>query len=333
LQGQCANALVVCSRTLPVYCERSAGTMVYIDPRPELKSKRSCFGPQCESNKGNAAAFGFGTSDRRGAAKIFLTKEHAKAESGHESPGPVYELKSSVGKQMSSKNESPPAFSFGTSDRFEKLSAAKMREVAPGPGQYKKPGCYGNQCESHRRNPEHIGFGTATRKNVEKQFISHEHSKGDGAGKHSPGPAGYGPGRPSVGIQHESKKANSETTVFTTAPRFATSKRSAGDMPGPGQYNAMNSVGPQHLSKNKNIPHVAFSQSKRENREKVYISHDHEKSRFGANSPGPALVGGRSSIGKQASSKNSSPAAFSFGTSRRFAADKHDKVPGPGAYD
>ena len=94
-------------------------------------------------------------------------------------------------------------------------------------------------------------------------------------------------------------QANSETTVFTTAPRFATSKRSAGDMPGPGQYNAMNSVGPQHLSKNKNIPHVAFSQSKRENREKVYISHDHEKSRFGANSPGPALVGGRSSIGKQ----------------------------------
>jgi len=36
---------------------------------------------------------------------------------------------------------------------------------------------------------------------------------------------------------------------------------------------------------------------------------------------------------EQASSKNSSPAAFSFGTSRRFAADKHDKVPGPGAYD
>ena len=79
------------------------------------------------------------------ALQIFLTKEHSKAESGHESPGPVYELKSSVGKQMSSKNESPPAFSFGTSDRFEKLSAAKMREVAPGPGQYKKPGCYGNQ--------------------------------------------------------------------------------------------------------------------------------------------------------------------------------------------
>jgi hypothetical protein len=60
----------------------------------------------------------------------------------------VYELKSSVGKQMSSKNESPPAFSFGTSDRFEKLSAAKMREVAPGPGQYKKPGCYGNQVRA-----------------------------------------------------------------------------------------------------------------------------------------------------------------------------------------
>jgi hypothetical protein len=35
----------------------------------------------------------------------------------------------------------------------------------------------------------------------------------------------------------------------------------------------------------------------------------------------------------QASSKNASPAAFSFGTSRRFAAEKHDKVPGPGAYD
>jgi hypothetical protein len=58
-----------------------------------------------------------------------------------------------------------------------------------------------SQCESHRRNPEHIGFGSATRKNMEKQFISHEHSKNDGSGIKSPGPAGYGPGKASVGPQ------------------------------------------------------------------------------------------------------------------------------------
>jgi hypothetical protein len=94
------------------------------------------------TNTEGVADFGPGALVR---TQIFLTKEHSKAESGHESPGPVYELKSSVGKQVSSKNESPAAFSFGTSDRFEKMSAGKMREVAPGPGQYKKPGCYGNQ--------------------------------------------------------------------------------------------------------------------------------------------------------------------------------------------
>jgi len=64
----------------------------------------------------------------------------------------------------------------------------------------------------------------------------------------------------------------------------------------------------------------------------VYISAEHEKCSHGMASPGPALVGGKSSVGKQQSSRNVSSSSWSFGSARRFVYSE-SKVPGPGTYD
>jgi len=78
------------------------------------------FGQQHDSKKTTAPIFGFGSADRVQLQKVFLTPEHSKSDYGKNSPGPIYDLKSSVGKQASSKNNTAPLFSFGTADRFAK---------------------------------------------------------------------------------------------------------------------------------------------------------------------------------------------------------------------
>lgn len=302
---------------------------------PEQKPKRSGFGKQHESNKTNAAAFGFGSSNRDGAAKVFLTAEHSKADYGHESPGPVYDVKSSVGKQESSKCSNAPLFSFGTADRFSKDNTSSRKNQVPGPGSYPKPSSFGKQGESSKQTDPVVGFGTGTRDGAEKIFLSADHAKGD-YGKCSPGPSVYNP-RNSVGKQTETHKENAPSFVFSSAERFKYDHvERAARLPGAGQYDHQKSVGKQIESKKKNIPRFGFGSSNRDHRAKVYISAEHEKSETGQCSPGPALVGGRSSVGKQFSSKNTSPASWSFGSAKRFggAGSSYDnKVPGPGSYD
>mmetsp|Transcript_28520 Transcript_28520/g.54422 ORF Transcript_28520/g.54422 Transcript_28520/m.54422 type:complete len:302 (+) Transcript_28520:302-1207(+) len=296
------------------------------------KPKRSMFGKQHDSRKSTAAAYGFGSSNRDGAAKVFLTAEHSKADYGHESPGPVYDLKSSVGKQESSKNSTAPLFSFGTADRFHKDQAGGGKaSSAPGPGTYVKPSSFGRQGESTRQTSEAFGFGSSTRLGAERVFLSPEHSKND-YGKSSPGPSVYNP-KASVGQQAESHKENAPSFVFSSAERFKYEHvERAARMPGAGQYNAINSVGKQPDSKKSTLPRYSFGSSKREHRAKVYISAEHEKCSHGMASPGPALVGGKSSVGKQQSSRNVSSSSWSFGSARRFVYSE-SKVPGPGTYD
>jgi len=201
--------------------------------------------------------------------QVFLTAEHSKADYGHESPGPVYDLKSSVGKQESSKNSTAPLFSFGTADRFHKDQAGGGKaSSAPGPGTYVKPSSFGRQGESTRQTSEAFGFGSSTRLGAERVFLSPEHSKND-YGKSSPGPSVYNP-KASVGQQAESHKENAPSFVFSSAERFKYEHvERAARMPGAGQYNAINSVGKQPDSKKSTLPRYSFGSSKREHRAKV----------------------------------------------------------------
>jgi len=290
------------------------------------------FGRQQDSKKSTAPAFGFGSSNRDGAAKVFLTSEHAKALYGLEGPGPVYDLKSSVGRQDSSKNETAPLFSFGTADRFSKQGATSAKQSAPGPGAYSAGSSIGKQGDSTKGNSEAFGFGSSTRAGAARVFLSPEHAKSD-FGKCSPGPSVYS-GKSAVGRQPDSKKENSPAWVFSSEHRFKYDHvERAAHVPGAGQYNTIGSVGPQAESKKGNIPRFSFGSSNRDQRAKVYISADHEKGSYGMASPGPASVGAKSSVGKQSNSKNPTGNAWSFGTSKRLVYQDGLKAPGPGAYD
>lgn len=290
------------------------------------------FGKQHESRKSTAPMYGFGSSDRSNMNKVFVTSEHAKAMYGKESPGPVYDTKSSLGKQESSKNNSSPLFSFGTADRFAKPAGTVPTKTAvPGPGTYGQPSSIGKQGDSTKQTAEQAGFGSSTRAMKEKVFLSEEHAKTN-FGECSPGPAVYNM-KNACGKQADSKRETAASWVFSSEERFKYDfVERAAKVPGAGQYNAIGAVGSQADSKKNSLPKYSFGTSGRDQRGKVYISADHEKSAHGLNSPGPASVGGKSSLGRQSNSKNPNGSSWSFGSARRFVYNE-SRVPGPGAYD
>ena len=120
---------------------------------------RSSLGAQTLSTKETAASFGFGSSDRATWSKVFSTKEHAKADYGKTSPGPVYDAKSSLGVQFTSEKATLPLFSFGTADRFARSTARSKSAHVPGPGAYAAPSALGKQPVRKRKGTGGVGWG------------------------------------------------------------------------------------------------------------------------------------------------------------------------------
>lgn len=288
------------------------------------------FGQQHDSKKSTAPIYGFGSADRANLAKVFLTPEHSKSDYGKNSPGPIYELKSSIGKQSSSKCGSSPLFSFGTADRFNKPKTGPGQAV-PGPGAYQCPSSLGTQADSTKGSAADHGFGSSTRHHQEKVFLSEESAKVN-YGVGSPGPSAYN-SRSSVGKQASSKNETSPTWAFSSEERFKYDYvERAAKIPGAGQYNSIGAVGVQSDSKKKSLPKYSFGTCTRNRRHKVYISPEHEKQHFGENSPGPASIGPQTSVGVQQSSKNLSASSWKFGSAKRFVYND-SRTPGPGTYD
>ena len=93
-------------------------------------STRSMFGDQVYSKRRSAPAFGFGSSTRAQAGKVFMSQEHAKLATPGFSPGPsAYTLRASVGAQVDGSKRSSPMWIFGTAERF---SVAKRADANPG---------------------------------------------------------------------------------------------------------------------------------------------------------------------------------------------------------
>ena len=101
-------------------------------------------------------------------------------------------MKSGFGTQNSSKNGNPPKFSFGTASRFLQPSAARARRnpQVPGPGSYAAPSSIGRSMDSNAINQAAFGFGTATRDDAQRVFISAAAAKVR-FGMESPGPAAF----------------------------------------------------------------------------------------------------------------------------------------------
>jgi len=312
----------------------------------EIGGTRTMLGPQVNSKKRSPAAYGFGSSTRDQQAKVFVSQEQAALQGTSASPGPaVYTQQASVGPQASGTKESSPLWTFGTEDRW----AAQQREngttkyavAVPGAGTYNTGvGVGQQQPESKTRTMPAYGFGSSSREDMSKVFISEEMDKVRQFGRGSPGPASFML-NPAVGKQVLSGKEQQPLWVMGTAKRFG--KDLTGWVPAPGHYGKDEDhgriapgVGPQVSSTYRSQPRFGFGSSDRDQAAKVYISKDHEAATGGRDAPGPGQYKITSMTGNNiVSSTKKTSQAFGFGTSSRFR-DTFKKdgfyAPGPGAY-
>ena len=107
-------------------------------PGPGLYQYQAGFGAQPLSNRESAFRTRFGTATREKTHKVYLTHAHERELIGQHSPAPnKYQMKSSLGMQLSSTNPSSANFKFGSSDRFSEIkTAGKVPMLFPGPGSY-----------------------------------------------------------------------------------------------------------------------------------------------------------------------------------------------------
>ena len=300
---------------------------------------RSMFGSQPLSSRGSAPSFGFGSSSREQAAKVFQGQEHAKlSTAGVSSPGPsAYSLRGSVGKQSSSKTKNDPTWKFGSAERFSESS--KTHRV-PGPGNYPIGGSFGGQVQSKYASSSKPGFGSAEREHVRKVYISEDHQKAL-HGVSSPGPQKYYAST-QIGKGREGHEPNAPGFVFGSANRFRYEHvKRASASPGPGAYALGASVGKQLVSTKHSAPSPGFGTSTRAEQAKLHISKEHAKTASaGSASPGPMAYSLPGSTGIQhataANGRKTAP-SWKMPTAPRFAADKPNKkrlnvTPGPGSY-
>ena len=239
---------------------------------PHMQSK-SLFGVQATSKRRSAPSFGFGSSTRAQAGKVFLSQEHAKLSTPGFSPGPsAYTMRASVGSQSDGRKASSPQWVFGSSERFQQVSRKEVQN--PGPGTYSAASGVGVQVSSSKHSQPLYGFGTAERSHVEKVFVSEEHNKSL-YGIESPGPMMYTL-QGAVGRQELSRKENQPTWVFSSSERFRYEHvKRAATSPGPGAYTMSASVGPQPSSTKTSAPLPGFGTSNRDQMQKIYISPEH----------------------------------------------------------
>lgn len=191
---------------------------------------------------------------------------------------------------------------------------------------------FGDQCVSKRPSAPSYGFGSASRAQVQKLFVSKEHSKTSG-GAHSPGPSVYTL-RGSVGTQPDGRKVSAPNWAFGTSERFGYANKSQA-APGPGAYAERSAFGSQATSKQQSQPIYGFGSGTREHAAKCFVSEDHNKSRHGMESPGPMVYKLGGAFGRQQQSRGANQPAWVFGSTNRFQYDHVKRAatsPGPGAY-
>lgn len=233
---------------------------------------RTTFGDQ--PTRTSAPSFGFGSSSREQAGKVFVSQEHtALATAGKGSPGPGanYQIPASIGgSQPDGRRKNPPSWSMGKNQRFTPKEEAKApdgrRGNNPGPGHYTKPPpAVGPQTLARFKSSPMVGFGTAGRKEVRKVWISQEHQRTDMHGMGSPGPAAPYQLGSTCGKMVNSDMKNPPAWVFGSA-KHAADRIAIG--PGPA-YSLPQSVGPQVDSRYPGAPTPGFGASTRDIRAKI----------------------------------------------------------------
>ncbi|KAJ1622611.1 hypothetical protein T492DRAFT_846193 [Pavlovales sp. CCMP2436] len=178
-----------------------------------------------------------------------------------------------------------------------------------------------------------FGFGSGTRDQREKVFISMAHTKSI-FGRASPGPAMYG--LPSAtGNQILSTKGSQPRWAFGSAQRFPASSKSEVASPGPGTYNNHPALGRQITSAYVTQPIFGFGTAQQRANWKVFISQEHNLAFYGREGPGPTYNIG-STMGRQSLSTMRSSPNLSFGSADRSGQSSQLKraanQPGPASY-
>ena len=282
----------------------------------------STLGNQWVSSRQSAPSYGFGTSTREHAAKVFISPKHAELSTMPLSPGPAkYGSKSVLGPQLILTSQ--PSYGMGTSERFNNLPASQ------------RPNAY--DMKDSIGGPGGFSMGTSTRQGVEKVYVSEEHSISTFSGVGSPGPATYS-GVAGVGKQYSSCKGTEPCWGFGTNERFKDpSLKAAAKQPAPGAYEIASSVGPQAVGRFASAPLFGMGTSTRENMDKVFTSAAQERTKsFGKISPGPIYTL-QDSIGPQRLSTKAGAPARGFGSCDRWYTQKLaarcGNTPAPGAYN
>jgi len=113
----------------------SGGGSGALAPGPGTYTITPSVGVQVASSKPSLPRYGFGSSTREHANKVFISRDHAKLSGGKFAPGPgQYPVAPMTGAKVASSNggATSSAWGFGTSKRFD--DQGKYR--APGPGHY-----------------------------------------------------------------------------------------------------------------------------------------------------------------------------------------------------
>eukprot|EP00232_Nephroselmis_pyriformis_P016454 CAMPEP_0182898588 /NCGR_PEP_ID=MMETSP0034_2-20130328/27573_1 /TAXON_ID=156128 /ORGANISM="Nephroselmis pyriformis, Strain CCMP717" /LENGTH=297 /DNA_ID=CAMNT_0025032569 /DNA_START=306 /DNA_END=1199 /DNA_ORIENTATION=- len=190
---------------------------------------------------------------------------------------------------------------------------------------------FGYQADSKKTSSAQFGFGSETRfETTDTLFHSQRHTRANLA-KGSPGPI-YNPGLDKVKHASPAYAFGSRTVVA----------RQRLDVPGPGAYRGVSSLGAQKSSRSHTSPSYGFGKGDRDSiNHKTFISDRHIRNTGGtaAQAPGAGTYDIHGSIGRQALSpkrtagssmwSGMSTVRLQSGASEKWSA----KVPGPGAYE
>ena len=190
-------------RTAPIKPDGRAGN----NPGPGAYAlPPASVGPQSLARFRSEPSMGFGTAERKHVRKVFVSQAHQKTDMyGMDSPGPAvaYEIKSTMGKQVASDLESPPAWVFGNASRVKDQPGL----AGPGPAGYTLPQSVGPQPDSRKPEASKPGFGASTRDIRAMIYLGPAQDKAS-HGKLSPGPFAPYELCSAVGKQVHSKTAS-----------------------------------------------------------------------------------------------------------------------------
>ena len=193
---------------------------------------------------------------------------------------------------------------------------------------------YSRQSIAVKKSAPAYGFGSGSRDQVNKLFISQEHTLSIQYGKESPGPAQYLL-PPSVGgKQPDGRKKDPPIWSMGVADRFlygyvSKAERQRNSVaPGPVTYNLPPTIGGKQPDTRlgSDPPVWGFGSGTREKARKLFVSNDHQKTDFyGVESPGPAGYTLPPSVGgKQPDGRKNDPPNWTFSKSPRVTMDDQE---------